>query len=155
MPNNLTEVREAIIKANPDIMKLEFGCRLLDETHQSFGKADPITCLIADEWTKEEDEKPWIDHFREHSNRYTIAEIRKRFRILGRPIRLSDVLVAIQKVPYCAFLSVHLSDDRRKKSKIELLSRGRQAWWNLLKDDLSLQPEETINFLHSILCKTQ
>lgn len=76
-------------------------------------------------------------------------------------IRLADVLRAINS----QFVSVNSSGDfmfkRMNGSRGEFAqldwfysdAKGRRGVWNLAADSLDDQPEETIAFLHSILCK--
>jgi hypothetical protein len=67
--------------------------------------------------------------------------------VTSRPIRLSDVLVAMRgKFPYT------VGADGYFYSWDENLI-CEDVKWNLLKDDLKEQSEECLQFLHSILCK--
>lgn len=70
----------------------------------------------------------------------------EKWVILGRPIRLADVLLAVKNNPrglsYQILLDVLLADGGDLKTK---------PLWNLRQDDLSLQSEETINFFAAML----
>src|SRR5210317_713934 len=77
---------------------LSFGCRLLDEEHQFFGKPSPVICLIADEGSSEEDGESgeiWVDHYRGHF-KTTRGEVKNNYKILGHPVRIGDVLEKVE-----------------------------------------------------------
>lgn len=148
---DITKLKEVIQKAVPSILELKFGCRLLDETHQFFGQPDPVVCVIADEWANEEYESHWIDYYREHSCKFTNAEIRQKFKILGRPIRLADVLHAVSD----AYHTRILREDLEHKSLWEWAGEISCKYWNLLDDNLDNQSDECINFLTDLLLNNQ
>ena len=148
------KIIEKIQEVCPELMKLEFGCKLLDETHQSFGQSDPITCLIADEWANEEDEKHYIDHFREHSNRYTNSEIRKRFKILGKEPQLNHLYRAIpkQKNDKDFFFSIDTDGAIWYNEEIAYNKEGNELLYDLTKSvSENLDNKELANFISSIL----
>lgn len=64
------------------------------------------------------------------------------FRLKYRKIRLVDVLLAVKKIGYSSTEKWRLQKDNVFKL-VEL--------WNLKKNDLNNQSEETINFLHGLL----
>lgn len=139
--SNLKQLREAIVKVVPGIMELEFGCEVFFIERKwlfaGFGKEKGTTMMLTDG--------------KFPSTAYTTARFDKEstYEILGRPIRLSDVLVAIQKSSYCDGYAEY-------EAVSELCWGGNQYLirkWNLLQDDLNLQDEPTIHFLHSILYK--
>jgi hypothetical protein len=67
---------------------------------------------------------------------------RQELLILGRPIRLADVL--------CSFTKL-----RANEVVNEIDYYGDICFnWDFENDDLREQPPETIDFLHSILCQS-
>lgn len=120
-------VRAAIIKAVPEIMELKFGCE---------GKTHGMKWVLT--------EQGW----RSGPRGFSIMEPRE---IVGRPIRLADVLLAargnkgelLRIDQYGTFWIGH---------SVEVMGENTKVDWNLRTDDLSQQSEECIDFIHSILC---
>jgi len=84
-----------------------------------------------------------VSTFRESDGVTTTADSDIVTEILGRPIRLSDVLAAMPLGQH-----FHL---KTLGNQLRMFSDGNLEWWNLLNDDLSLQSEACINFLHGLL----
>jgi hypothetical protein len=131
--NKLQKVREKIIEAVPEIMELKFGCRVsgIIAKYTSFpkeiigtyiGKVPNHELLIADE---------------DNTLRYIYP---KDLKILGRDIRLADVLRTLRKI---------WVEDNLKKSWNDTMSLLILNY-NLEKDNLGDQNEETISFLYFI-----
>ena len=131
-------IREACIKANPEIVKLKFGCLITFKTpfsdtgvYQVLEQTDEsISCVTIENG----------EYRMSHFNKDNIPKY--DFEIIGRPIRLSDVLLAIPR-------------SIRERLKIEhsafgIYVKGHELW-NLLKDNLEDQSDETISFIHSLL----
>lgn len=143
-------IREACIAVNPEIVELKFGCEVsfinMIWFFAGYGREDKgLTYMLTDGIVKNGKQS------------YTTASSSdKDFKILGRPIRLSDVLLAIGK----------------KSGYYSIDSTGRfQVWkdvglrwcktadkkfaiaWNPLRDSLEDQEESTINFIHELIQK--
>lgn len=77
----------------------------------------------------------------------------------SRPIRLTDVLLGIEQEKGYGDMFTMDSDGSMCFYRVNLLAGPEpenetlKAGWNLREDDLSLQSEETVAFIHSILCK--
>lgn len=151
-------IRERCIEANPSIKDLILGCEInITDIHFMCSKAitasqnplkvltvtsDPNVYLILT--------KIGIEHFK-------WRDIDLYCEIIGRPIRLADVLLAIEQEEFASGFTAHpdgelifndyLSDDGEDGSC--------SGDWNLIKDDLTLQPQETIDFLYSLLNKEE
>lgn len=163
MINNLTLIREACIAAVPEIMKLKAGCLVKIKTGGMIKyKGESSNCLYA-----------YV--MAEKANKHTIivddgTEYGKEHikEILGRPIRLSDVLVAIEvkrkeKKGWewmidgrGTFWTTNGSDIQNiaifwKEHGLKNHEEGYKIFWNLLDDDLSHQSEETLQFLSGLL----
>lgn len=74
--------------------------------------------------------------------------------ILGRPIRLADVLLAIDKK------YINSSSNNHFRSKFEIINASYEdgsfkhdAYWNLRNDSLTEQSPETIEFISNLLTK--
>lgn len=142
MANNLKKIRESCIEANPGIMELKFGCQILFE--------DKIY-TIARESSR--------GTFQAWYNDYTYAEfkisVEDSKQILGRPIRLADVLLALEDnvkestTFFAAFYNKKfLLCFRLFMPNPDLV---HETEWNLKDDNLEHQSEETINFIASLL----
>lgn len=149
---NLNIIREACIKANPEIMEFKFGCEIefivqIDWRKVSAGlRSTKIFFIGIDEdsnkcyWSPEKSFL-MVDPNEEKMRGYTI---------LGRPIRLADVLLAMEK---------KVKD--KSTNNTEYLSNEMQyLWesakdiihlWNLREDDLSKQSAECLEFLANLL----
>lgn len=123
MNNNLKQLREAIVKVIPGIMELEFGCEIKG------GFEERIVSIAGN-----------------GDIRTSYREIPKgeKITILGRPIRFADAVHCLKEK-----WSLSFQETSVLTSQIARLA----AIWNLLQDDLNLQDEPTISFLHQILCK--
>lgn len=119
-------VRDACIKANPSILNLEFGC----------------------EYESEFTYKGEHTIFRIPESGYP----GKNNKIIGRPIRLADVLLAIWKKTPSNKTKITVESDGQFLVFNPLLNqRFAKQTWNLLKDDLSQQSQETMEFLAGLL----
>lgn len=134
--NNLEIVREACVKASPAILALEFGCRIKCRVGKSktvfeneFYVGEPIFAL-------QEGERPYFrNHLAMRIPKESIVEI------IGRPIRLADVLVAISDPRL--IITSHRGEFRWEGVE--------SAYWDLKNDDLEKQSPECIDFLTSLL----
>ena len=137
MQDKLKLIREKVIEANPEIVELKFGCEVEYEKKPFrmiyFGVVTTIhkssICvlhnrLIPDFIVKERD-------------------IRK---IIGRPITLADVLLAIKTGIYIREDGSIYSDEG---VPLDLHYTG--VSWNLKDNNLNNQSEECIDFLYELL----
>ena len=128
--NYINKIREACIKANPEIVELKFGCEV-EITHKAsdyFGRKLFVS------------EKP--DAFGVLSvtipNFYSIAVSKENIEIIGRPIHLADVLLAI-------------IDKNKLFKHTEQLLGTVAIHWKLENDNLENQSEETLKFIVELL----
>jgi len=133
--NKLKQIREACIKANPEIVELKFGCEVKIPTRKFY------------DWVFIEELQRTKDRFKftalkgeGRSNAF--SEINKdEFEIIGRPIRLTDVLLAMDNRKFYRFAKT-------------MDEANELAWdyWNLKDDNLNNQSPETLDFIHNLLC---
>ena len=69
-----------------------------------------------------------------------------------RPIRLADVLAAMEKVEADYFIDMSGTFVKQNTTLDGDAPERTDYKWNLLDDDLSHQTPETIDFLYEILC---
>jgi hypothetical protein len=132
----LTLIRQKCIKANPEITRV-----IATDTTVLLGCSN-----CANDWYCTSAEE--LNAALQHKGRIGRTFCSKKFMHLGhgrlRPIRLADVLVAI---------------DKRKSygEYATIASNGwfhfdaERSWWNLRKNDLTEQSEECILFLYDLL----
>lgn len=128
-------IRQKAIKANPEIVELKFGCKVLLNIRK--WESQLITNEIG--WRgndktqfQGQDIEFWNDDIRE---------------IIGRPVRLADVLLAIEETKPGFLVVAKNGRMTQITNEFADILRG----WTWAKDDLSLQDEPTINFLYEIL----
>ncbi len=150
---HIQKIREACIAANPSILDLTFGCELY---YPSEGNTTP-------------DGKYWVTEVKDgcvyciaresYSKDYTPRRfaIEGNFEILGRPIHLADVLLAVEKQ---GDILIKLNYDKTICIKRSESVKGLTEWqitdsanWDLSKNSLIDQSDETIEFISKLLEK--
>lgn len=146
------EIKEVIIKANPSIMDLVFGCELERPDSNRYYK------VIEDIGFASNSKRVWVnsvpfgsmDIAREVEKDEILAGNGETWKIIGRPIRLADVLLA---------LSLNYAFDKNDWSYSIIQNEWEfvdedgttQFMWNLKDDNFDNQSEETKEFLHELL----
>lgn len=130
---NLQQLKSVIQTANPRIMDFETGCQTSRGTFM--GKQ-----FEEEEWYFVKDDDVNGDHD------IFFSEDVDDLKILGRPIRLADILLAISKT---GLVSSLLSCMVHKDGTFTCLDFS----WNLKDDSLDQQSPETLAFLINLLCK--
>lgn len=144
----LQKIRAACIAANPEITELKFGCEIYDhmdgQKHfvtsvNNLGTHD-MTVLFQGEIVR------MVSGVYEKNN----------YEILGRPIRLADVLLAIDGTyRHGDAITVRIipggTFERLHTGNVLPGEWNPQVRWNLRADDLEKQSEETIDFLYELL----
>lgn len=147
-------VRKAVISAVPEIVELKFGCRVL------YGKKHEYSATVENWFSKSDKTLRVLDHtFRQQS---ILKE--EDCKVLGRDIRLADVLVTVMETtPFkldvvCESKATLYVRDRNLYGQSALLEKldkktgGRRGVeWNLREDSLEKQSQETISFLAELL----
>lgn len=128
MNKQIETIRQACIRANPDITELKFGCELKRKRPLNKTQGWVITggFLGIVYW---------------NGNRTAILEMPGAYEIIGRPIRLADVLLAIPKG----------NNGYDFNTSANFLYRDGDVFWDIRKDDLTFQAPETIKFLYELL----
>jgi hypothetical protein len=147
------QLKKVIQAANPEIMEPKLGCKVQSLDNSKFPKAD---------WTAIQLSK---NHFGRGYDELCVSSPEfgvagydiKGFEILGRPIRLADVLSALQESNKETDL---LNPPKRMHGgvlKVEggmlYMRHGNPVKWNLKDDNLDHQSEETKQFLINLLVK--
>ena len=137
-------IRQKCIEVNPVITELKFGCELKRPSSARHYK------VIEDLGWSANTEKVWINSVPFGSMEVPI-EIEKKqiidnngdeWKVIGRPIRLADVLLAIGEANHGTAATSWGANSIR----LRILDL-----WNLHKDDVSLQDDPSIDFLHELL----
>lgn len=161
-------IRKACIKANPSIKDLVFGCEVMMKWGDYHGDVATVEYVCGKckkhKLSKNCNEDCYFDgniedaisvvHSPEDEPKEWIL-LEADYDIIGRPIRLADVLLAIKdntigihksamnNGTYAWFIKLHEPNGLQFKATGKL--------WHLLKDDLTQQSDETIDFLYELL----
>ncbi len=145
--NSYEKIRAACIAANPEIVELKFGCEVIRLKDKRIG-------YVQSGSASEVEEGVWLGHVLWLGNKVvapTIMGDTYGVAILGRPIRLADVLLAIRANRNAANGVYGIKDDG------ELMHISFQGItilpirWNLRQDDLTKQSPGAIDFLFTLL----
>lgn len=150
-PEKIEEIRKACILANPEIVELKFGCEVIDKgfNHQNNSKGVFIALAMEDNifMVYENGDVSW-------------AISKSQIEILGRPIRLSDVLLAIERSDKTGWHIYSNGEFAQNAGYNEMYLEQKicginesHIRWNLLKDSLEDQDEPCLTFLVDLLRK--
>lgn len=135
---NYEKLKKVIQEANPEIMELKFGCEISTDIFPSYPleftvvnkeyKTDVLICV------NDDGELIFISF--------------EDCEILGRPIRLADVLLAMgQKISPQYGLW--------RQEGFYIWAGNKESLWNVKDDNLDNQLDETKTFLINLLCKNE
>lgn len=142
METNLQIIRKACIEANPEIMELKFGCDIAVGNDRGY-----IHYSMYDK------DGPTLLGFVSTSDPKKLRPIQWKkgdpigYTILGRPIRLADVLLAIKSSPKCDTYWEYGATSDIVWGNPPLKNNA----WNLRNDDLITQSPDTLQFLADLL----
>lgn len=145
--DKINEIRKACIAVNPSILDLEKGCKIYNKNlEQTF-----VTSYATD-IGEEGCINGYYDTERKNGTWIWTRYLGDNFEIIGRDIRLADVIYAINKYKSSVGYAVDSCGDFMRSEDIY-----RNHWvdelvnWNLLKDSLDDQTPKTIDFIYSLL----
>lgn len=142
MNNHLQTIRDRVIAAVPEIMDLKFGCQIKTLDGVEFYGVGLQDGFDKGSLSSVDEGCGCCSSHRT----YSLGE----YEILGRPIRLTDVLMTIGIAKCGELVDIRLFGDPVPCS-IFLPNWDITFKWNLLTDDLNLQSPETIEFLYNLL----
>jgi len=148
--NNLQKLRKAIIKEIPEIVELKFGCRI-----KSKKNPDNVGRYIVKERKEYRGGITFVYYDVVNSLMHDIplvincGELENDYKIIGRPITLSDVLRVLNKKPG---LKLSSKPNAITISGHFIINGEMVCRWDLSKT-LDQQSQETINLLTSLICK--
>ncbi|MBM7488095.1 hypothetical protein ACVWWI_006354 [Bradyrhizobium sp. USDA 3686] len=131
-------VRAACIKATPEIVELKFGCDIRFALTDGGGSLATVLFSYDGDYVT-------ASYAKFHENKAgTVSRHLNKIEIIGRPIRLADVLLAMGKpvkymTPSGLIGTIH-------KDVVRVISL-----WNLRTDGLEQQSDQTIAFISSLL----
>jgi len=130
-------IRKKCIEVNPEIAELKIGCKVLWKT------MDEEFIFIND--IDEQCKKPKYYYlYSEEGKYFTLYKWdNKEWEIIGRPIRLADIIYMLKEVST-------MGTDYYEKEK-QLITN----LWDLKHNDLEKQKEETIDFIYKLLKKNK
>lgn len=150
-------VRQAVIAANPDILKPQRGSRIRRKRNDKEGfivtdffTVDFCTCCYV-----MYDNEAGYTHMAQYPE-FTLPEGHQHYDlkidVLGRPIRLADVLLALRvNKPELNPLRQMVQDWPTTEHHPLYWEQGAIKRWNLHRDSLDDQDATTTDFLHSLL----
>ena len=137
-------IREKCIAANPEIVELKFGCVVLSDSSLHRVKGP----IIGRDNTK------YYPYFETMWGGFSVdgngKPISPHIEILGRPIRLADVLLTME-LAEGNYHMVNPFGEFYYYEETGTTWRGTNFCWNLRADDVEKQSEETISFLYDLL----
>lgn len=125
----LEAVRQACIKANPEIVELKFGC----DVEIVIGSVACPATIVQKNYAGN-----WLVLIAGQTATYKDKQI---YKIIGRPIRLADVLLALNW-KWIAITST---------GSFMVGSAESSLRWDLLADDLTKQSPEMVDLLYGLL----
>ncbi len=145
---NLQPLKEIIWKAVPEILELKFGCEL---KYPGYERATLCGQQI-NFWKVYCKRKNEVCFNTVTPGQLQFSEV---IQILGRPIRLADVLMVVEKSKPTQLWYVKADGTFCSARYDELNNKGlkRHAEWNLLDDNLDNQSDECKQFLIDLLVK--
>lgn len=154
--SKLQELKEVIQKANPEIMDLKLGCevKLLFDDSDFYGKVKPywVDSTIIKVSPKKAVIKVINSPFSNPTFDVQQMLEKKELKILGRPIRLADILLACDK-KYPGQFAVVTDMEIGMIVKEEFVEVLMLYQWK--DDNLDHQSQECIDFLHDLLCRKE
>lgn len=151
---NEQKIKEACIKANPEIMELKFGCEVIVNLSYTDKHAMITRCLDTQKQMFQWIELPW----QEAGIKPEYCTDKSKMEILGRPIHLADVLLAIDKTDDSWSMSCfgYFEQWKVETDKPDIYKLYQpNIKWNLRKDSLSDQTEQTKQFLAELLTNSK
>lgn len=158
MEKKLKLIREKCIEANPEIVELTFGCRVeIQDEGENYEHGNPIhRDIVTRAWRNSKDSDGFfrLDCL---NNTYNIRD--GDMEIIGRPIRLADVLLAMKKKRVslairecgCFMQYKYIEDDEGSDWYQDSFLDGQKVSWNLKDNNLENQNEPTKNFIWGLL----
>ncbi len=144
-------IRQKCIEANPEIMELKFGCKIQDMVMDEMIEGEDLFTFIG----VSEDSRDFLlwNNMSGETVKYAQELVRgSDMFILGRPIRLADVLLTMNGK------GKGLTDNwfintrgHFYKQTMLLPATALPEIWDLFKDSLTDQSDETISFLYNLL----
>ena len=150
----LEAIRRACVKANPKIVELKPGCEfyqknrktdevLSDAVYVFLGRgidSREINFSLTDRYARDE-----IGRYDGYAYNEVQSEknLEGYIEIIGRPIRLADVLLVFRGR---SLKGCDPNETYPSRNEISILQR-----WNIRNDDLSKQSEDTVDFIHGLL----
>lgn len=146
--NKLQLLTDRICELVPDIKELRFGCRIIDGIRGN-------GIIVGVEAMYPETDS-YLQIYEATPKRVELSPL-GLWKIIGRDITLADVLLALKKSD--EDYPIHIDfffDDGDSVTITQAKGHpiiNKKGTWNLTKNALHEQDEETIDFLYSIICK--
>lgn len=129
-------IRAACVAANPEIVELKFGCAFLWK--EKLNDKEEYAALFENWKSRTDDTIRCLMTLGQQG----IVEKSHIVKILGRPIHLADILLAMWIGEFDSEAALKIEQEKVHQLVV---------MWNLRKDSLEDQSPETISFIHHLL----
>jgi len=146
---NIEAIRTKCIEANPEIVEMKWGCNFL------YGNKKPEYPARFENWASRGDIVRALDLTFGQQKRIHLANV--KCEIIGRPIHLADVLLALAeaRVGMLAdgsyqepgMINIFPAPDSPRR----MMQEPTYCRWNGRKDDLTEQSDDCLSFLADLL----
>lgn len=147
----IQKIREECIKVNPEIVKLFFGCVLKRKSVHGEDRGD---YQVLDRGSGFHPDKLWVssrvfgvmsipNERVGYQEELSVGDIQDNYEIIGRPIRLADVLYMLQQTLF--------TNQWLKKNDVDDLLYNILLRYDLKNDNLEHQSPETIDFIYNLI----
>jgi hypothetical protein len=147
-------IRKACIEANPEIVELKFGCEVIIEDEPAL-IINTFTKGRWGYWEIQYQRDIMHERYKWKNSRLKGNYLRSEFtKIIGRPIRLSDVLVLVAHTVPAPKSEATLMNEKVMSNKFKLFDQrinGVVSRWEWKDDNLEHQTPETIDFIFNLL----
>ena len=143
---NYNKLKKVIQEANPEITELKFGCEVYcEQLWESEGVEQDEYGIVITNFLHHDNETGLLVHVKKWDANFPCGQPTK---ILGRPIRLTDVLMALGKLKKSTWI---IDDDCMMCSFYIPAKPELRAEWNLKDNNLDNQSNECKQFLIDLL----
>lgn len=153
---NIEKIRQACVKANEDILRLRFGVKIIWKAIYDNKEKEAIVNKIYSRTTKYVTGTEFVGECILDDDDSTTAFCKENVvKVLGRPIRFLDILLAIGKTKnYIAIDDMgQILQQAYREDGANYMGEmvGTTRFWVLNRDDLNDQTDETVEFIANFL----
>ena len=155
--NKIQKIREVCIKVNPEIVELKFGCnfnwKAKTSNYSGYYRINEVNekLNVIKAYNLDIKKKISIDDNIGDFTFDNFKDPKQHIKIIGRPIRLADVLLAMSKIGTVTKGAKFLVNIVEIGHGVRGSGLFQDVRWNLTDDNLEHQSEETLTFISNLL----